>query len=170
MPLPLHRLATACLLTAGLLPGLAAAHEHQADDLRIAHPFATPTPPGAVSGGAYLDLEVTGDTSAVLVGARSPASAVVEIHTMEMRDGTMRMRPVPELEIPPEAPVRMRPGGGYHLMLIDLAGPLSEGDRFPLTLEFAERGEVEVEVWVQDAAAGGEAADAHHGHGGHGEP
>ncbi|XKE46065.1 copper chaperone PCu(A)C [Halomonas organivorans] len=162
MTRPLRRLATT-LLAAGLLPGLAAAHEQTTDDLRIAHPFATPTPPGAVSGGAYLDLEVTGDTPAVLVGAHSPASEVVEIHTMEMADGTMRMRPVPRLEIAPGAPIRMRPGGGYHLMLIELTGPLAEGDSFPLTLEFAERDEVEVEIWVQDAATGSQAADGHHG-------
>ncbi|UYG07251.1 copper chaperone PCu(A)C [Halomonas sp. M4R1S46] len=158
------RLAAACLLATGLLPSLAAAHEQQAEDLRIAHPFATPTPPGAMTGGAYLDIEVTGDRPAVLVGARSPASDVVEIHHMTMTDGTMRMRPVPELRITPDAPVRMRPGGGHHLMLIDLRGPLAEGDHFPLTLEFAERGEVEVEVWVQDATEGSAAADGHHGH------
>lgn len=158
------RLATAALLAAGLMSGLAQAHELRHDDLRIAHPFATPTPPGAMSAGAYVDLEVTGETPATLVGARSPASEVVEIHTMEMADGTMRMRPLPELTVAPDAPVRMRPGGGHHLMLIELAAPLREGERFPLTLEFAERGEVEVEVWVQEANEGSTAADGHHGH------
>nr|WP_255774887.1 copper chaperone PCu(A)C [Halomonas alkalisoli] len=52
----------------------------------------------------------------------------------------------------------MRPGGGYHLMLMDLVAPLREGDSFPLTLTFAERGEIDIHVRVQSAGDGG--ADA----------
>lgn len=164
MPRHFARLATTCLLTLGLLPALASAHEQRHNDLRIAHPFAMPTPPSAVNGAAYVDLEVTGDRPAVLVDAHSPASESVELHTMTMTDGTMRMRPVTDVRVEPGAPIRMRPGGGYHLMLINLAAPLVEGEPFPLTLEFAERGEVEVEVWVQSATEGSAAADSHHTH------
>lgn len=155
------------LIAAGLLAATffatpALAHEAQLDDVRIAHPFATPTPPGAPNGGAYLDISVEGKGSAVLVGARSKASDSVEIHTMSMNDGVMQMRPLEKLEITPDSPVRMRPGGGHHLMLMQLDQPLAEGDSFPLTLEFAQRGEIEVEVWVQGAKEGSEAADGHH--------
>ncbi|MDN6298277.1 MAG: copper chaperone PCu(A)C [Halomonas sp.] len=155
------------LLAAGLLAATvvttpALAHEAHLDDVRIAHPFATPTPPGAPNGGAYLDISVDGESPAVLIGASSPASESVEIHDMDMNDGVMQMRPVKQLEITPESPVRMRPGGGYHLMLMQLDQPLAEGDSFPLTLEFAKRGEIEVEVWIQDAEEGSKAADGHH--------
>ncbi|TFH87516.1 copper chaperone PCu(A)C [Billgrantia azerbaijanica] len=151
------------LLAVGLLlatPVLA--HDIQQDDLRIAHPFATPAPPSVPHGAAYLDISVTGDTPAVLVGASSPASESVEIHDMSMDEGVMRMRRVERLEVAPGTTQRMRPGGGYHLMLMNLVAPLNDGDRFPLTLEFAERGEVQVEVWVQSAEDGSEAAEGHH--------
>ncbi len=39
--------------------------------------------------------------------------------------------------------------GDIHLMLIDLKRPLSEGDRFRLTLRFQSAGERDVTVWVQ---------------------
>lgn len=153
------------LLASALLATLPAqAHESHLDDVRIAHPFATPAPPSVPHGAAYLDIGVEGDSPAVLVGASSPASESVEIHDMSMDDGVMRMRRVPQLEIEPGSTQRMRPGGGYHLMLMNLVAPLSEGDRFPLTLEFAERGEVQVEVWVESAQEGSEAADGHHEH------
>ncbi|WP_163557925.1 copper chaperone PCu(A)C [Halomonas sp. NO4] len=140
----------------------ALAHDTPLDDVRIAHPFATPAPPSVPHGAAYLDISVTGDTPAVLVGASTPASESVEIHDMTMDDGVMRMRRVERLEVAPGMTQRMRPGGGHHLMLLNLVAPLNEGDRFPLTLEFAERGEVQVEVWVQSAQEGSEAAEGHH--------
>lgn len=153
-------MATGLAATLFAMPALA--HEAQLDDVRIAHPFATPTPPGAPNGGAYLDISVDGKSPATLIRASSPASDSVEIHDMTMHDGVMQMRPVEQLDITSNDPVRMRPGGGYHLMLMQLTSPLAEGDSFPLTLEFAQRGEIAVEVWVQSATAGSEAADGHH--------
>lgn len=145
-----------------LLPAFALAHDVQFGDVRIAHPFATPTPPGAPNGAAYLDITVEGDSAATLVGTSSPVSRAVEMHDMAMDDGNMQMRKHDEIRIESGETLTMRPGGGYHLMLLGLEEALRVGDSFPLTLEFAERGEVEVEVWVQEANEGSEAADAHH--------
>ncbi|SDL18378.1 hypothetical protein SAMN05192555_10323 [Franzmannia pantelleriensis] len=156
-------LISALLLGGALLPSLASAHDFTLDDIRIAHPFATPTPPGAPNGAAYLDI-TAGDEPAELVGASSPISAVVEIHDMIMDDGNMQMRKLDAIDVEAGETVTMRPGGGYHLMLLGLEDTLVEGESFPLTLEFAEQGEIEVEVWVQEANEGGEAADGHHHH------
>lgn len=141
----------------------AQAHEVSADGLRIAHPFASPTPPGAPNGAAYLDISAD-DASLTLVGASSPVSDVVEIHTMSMEDGTMRMRRLEELAVPAGETIKMRPGDGVHLMLIGLQDKLEAGDKFPMTLEFAELDSLEVEVWVQEPAQGSAAADDHHHH------
>ncbi|MBD3896580.1 copper chaperone PCu(A)C [Halomonas sp. ML-15] len=156
-------LASALTLGVALLPSLASAHDVTLDDIRIAHPFATPTPPGAPNGAAYLDI-TAGDEPATLVGASSPISGVVELHDMIMDDGNMQMRKLDAIEIEAGETLTMRPGGGYHLMLLGLEETLVEGETFPLTLEFAEQGEVEIEVGVQEANAGGEAADGHHDH------
>lgn len=142
---------------------MAMAHELQTDAMRIAHPFATPSPPGATNGAAYMDITAFSDP-VTLIGASSPASKNVELHDMQMDGDMMQMRHVGELRIEAGETYTMRPGGGFHLMLIGLTKPLTEGDRFPLTLTFAEQGEMNIEVWVQSAQEGSEATDGHHHH------
>lgn len=147
-------------MSISMAPGVLA-HEVQTDALRIAHPFAIPTPPGATNGAAYVDITAFSD-SVTLIGASSPASTNVELHDMQMDGDMMQMRHVGELRVENGETYTMRPGGGFHLMLIGLTEPLKEGKRFPLTLTFAEQGDVDIEVWVQSAQGGSEAADGHH--------
>ena len=65
---------------------------------------------------------------------------------MEMTDGIMKMRPVPEgVEIPAGETVNLAPGG-YHLMLLELKKPITEGEMVPVTLEFEQAGAVDVEL------------------------
>ncbi|MGM0832517.1 MAG: copper chaperone PCu(A)C [Pseudomonadota bacterium] len=157
---------TRALWLTALLSGsvsFASAHDVRTDQLRIVHPFATPTPPGVVNGAAYLDI--TARTEPVtLVGAQSPVSDSVELHDMQMDGDMMTMRHVSAIEIAKDETLTMRPGGGYHLMLMGLHQPLVEGERFPITLEFAQQDDIEIEVWVQDAQQGSTDADHHHQH------
>lgn len=139
----------------------ALAHDVQTDQLRIAHPFATPTPPSVANGAAYLDITAHAE-AVTLVSAQTPVSESVELHDMQMDGDVMEMRQVSAIEIAEGETLTMRPGGGYHLMLMGLKQPLVEGDRFPITLEFAQQDDIEVEVWVQSAQEGSAAADSHH--------
>jgi copper(I)-binding protein len=144
-----------------LVSTMAMAHDVQTTAMRIAHPFATPTPPGATNGAAYVDITAFSDPI-TLIGASSPASASVELHKMQMDGDMMQMRHVNEIRIEAGDTTTMRPGGGFHLMLIGLIEPLKEGERLPLTLTFAEQGDLHVEAWVQSAREGSKAADGHH--------
>jgi copper(I)-binding protein len=144
----LSGLATAALLSV-LAP--ASAHDFRLGALRIDHPYATPTPPGAAHGAAYLRaIRNTGEHADRLVGARTPVARTVEIHrsVIDARS-VMRMRAIDGIDVPPKAEVRLRHGGEHHLMLIDLTQALKDGDRFPMTLRFEKAGEREVMVWVQ---------------------
>lgn len=155
---------SALLFSALLLPATALANDYPLDDVRVSHPFATPTPPGAPNGAVYLDISVRGDSEATLVDARTPASGSVELHDMRMDDGNMQMRKLDEVVIEPGETVSMRPGGGPHLMLLGLDEALREGESFPLELDFAKRGTLDVEVEIRQAEEGSETADAHHEH------
>lgn len=62
--------------------------------------------------------------------------------------GVMKMAPVASIEIPAGKVVKLEPGG-YHVMLLDLAKPLTTGQNFTLTLTFAGLGAVEVPVVVR---------------------
>ncbi|MHB0776751.1 copper chaperone PCu(A)C [Halomonas sp. WWR20] len=165
MPHVLPRVIAQCIAATLLLTIVASApqaHEPPLQDLRFARPFATPTPPGAPNGAAYVDITVTGETPARLIGASSPVASRVEVHDMQVKSGMMRMRHVERLEIASGEALKMRPGSGYHLMLLGLDHSLQEGEHFPLTLEFDQRGSIELEVWVRQANEGVSAAEGHH--------
>lgn len=134
-------------LLCSLLLSATAAADTAPSQLDIDNAIARPTPPSATNAGAYADISVSGD-AVTLISAHSPASNVVELHTMRMEDDTMVMRQVKQIEIAPDNPLTMRPGGGYHLMLIGLEAPLTEGQKLPITLEFNTREDIEVEFEV----------------------
>jgi periplasmic copper chaperone A len=123
--------------------------------------FAVPTVPGAPTGAVYLSLHNKAATTDRLVSAITPRAKRVEMHSMAMSGNVMRMREIEAIEIRPGTRVDMKPGSPFHLMLVDLAAPLRAGDRFPLTLEFAGSGKLEVTVAVQ---APKPAAGGHHHH------
>jgi periplasmic copper chaperone A len=74
------------------------------------------------------------------------------------------MRPVPGgLEIKAGQTVQLKPDG-FHLMLVALKQPLTQGERVKATLEFAKAGKVEVEYMVEGIGAQGPAAGMQHQH------
>jgi copper(I)-binding protein len=152
-------LAAAILLAA---PS-AFAHDYKAGDIEIGHPWTRATPPAARTGGGYLTLTNHGQTADRLVGGSSSVSSRVEVHTMEVTDGVMKMRELADgLALPPGETVKLEPGG-FHLMLIDLKAPISEGAKIPVTLRFEHAGTVDIEL---SAGALGAPAMEHGGHGG----
>jgi copper(I)-binding protein len=149
---PSRVLAAAVLLLSLVVANAVLAHDYQFKSLHIDHPFARATPPGATSGGVFLSIDNAGPAADTLVSAASPAAGAVQIHTMSMDNGVMRMREIPGLDIPAGGSVALKPGS-YHLMLLDLKHPLAPGDKVPLRLTFAHAGSIDVEVHVEDMAA-----------------
>ena len=139
------------------------AHGSSAGDIEIGHPFATPSLAGSASGAAYLaSLENSGNQADKLMRASTPMAASVELHTMSVDgQGVMRMRQIDAIELASKSTLKMRPGAGYHLMLVDLKQPLREGSTFPMTLEFQRGGKVEVNVVVQTPKPRSAPAEAH---------
>lgn len=149
--------SAAAMLVVLMLSSAAFAHGYSAGPIRIEHPWAAATSPGAPTGVAYMRIANTGRAPIRLIGATTPVAQRAEIHTMSMDGGIMRMRPVVGgLVIPPGGMVRLAPGG-LHLMLIGLRGPLLAEDLVPLTLHFEGGLNVNVELYVEQNAAG-------HGH------
>ena len=60
----------------------------------------------------------------------------------------MKMQQVASVAIPADGSVEFKPGS-FHVMLIDLTDPLVVGSTFPLTLNFAVAGAVQVMVEVR---------------------
>lgn len=153
-----------------LLPALASAQapppaqSHAAGSLTVSGAWARATPPNARTGAAYLTIANKGPTSDRLTAAASPAARAAELHTHAMEGGVARMRPVDAVEIAAGESAIFQPGG-LHVMLIDLAAPLREGQSLALTLNFEKAGAVTVEVPIRrtpPAAAPGHSSS--HGH------
>ena len=120
--------------------------------LTISNAWVRSPAPGQKVAGAYMELK--SDATASLVGVSSPAAARVELHSMALDAGVMKMRPVENIVLPPGTAVKLAPGG-LHIMLLDLKRPLKEGDKVPLTLYIRHAGattQVKVEATVRAGA------------------
>jgi copper(I)-binding protein len=83
-----------------------------------------------------------------LVKAMSDVAGTVELHTVEMENNVMKMRPVEFIEIPAKGSAELKPGG-FHVMLIGLKKELKPGETFNLTLMFEKAGEQQVQAMVR---------------------
>jgi len=118
---------------------------------------------GQSATGAFMEL--TGKSAVRLVSAESPAAKTVEVHSMRMEEGVMKMSPVKGVDVPAGKTVKLAPGG-YHVMMMGLEKPLSAGERVPLKLMFEladkKRETVELSVEVRDIR--GKPAEHSHRH------
>jgi copper(I)-binding protein len=120
------------------------------------------TAPQQKVASAYLQL--TSATDARLIEARSPVAGMVEVHETREENGMMKMRAVKSVALPAGKAVAFKPGG-YHFMMMDLKGPIKEGQSVPLTLVVegndGKRENVEVKAVVRPLTAHGGAHDGH---------
>ena len=120
-------------------------------DIQIEDAWARTSPRMQDAGAVYMTI-TGGDDADALVGAAvdSSVAMMAEVHESSMDDeGMMSMQEVPAIDIPSGGEVSLEPGG-FHVMLMQLAKPLEDGDEFTVTLEFENAGEVEVDVTVRD--------------------
>lgn len=130
-------------------------HEFKIGKIEIEKPYARATMPQQVSGAAFMTIENDGKVNDKLVKAESPVAKSVQIHLMEMTAGdVMKMREVNYIDLGADSKIKMHPGGGYHIMLVELKKPLTAGEEFPLTLYFEKAGKIEVAVKVKAATTG----------------
>ena len=116
--------------------------------IEVSEAWTRQTPPRARAGGAYARITNTGDESDTLIAASAPFAGRIEIHEMAVTDGVMTMRELEDgLPIPPGETVELRPGS-FHVMLLDMTEPPTEGGTVPLTLVFERAGGVTVDLPV----------------------
>ncbi len=99
----------------------------------IQEAWARPSHPGSTVGAAYMTLTSSKDAS--LVDVKADVSDSVEIHSMSMENGVMKMRMLDSLDLSAGKPYQLSPGG-FHLMLFDLKKPLRVGDSVNFVLSF----------------------------------
>lgn len=118
---------------------------------RVEGGWVRPPPPGAPVAAAYLTVTNPGRRADRLSGVASPDAERVEIHSMALEGGVMRMRAQAGADLPAGGALVLAPGG-LHLMLIAPRRPLKAGDAVPITLSFARAGAVRATLPVRAAA------------------
>jgi copper(I)-binding protein len=97
--------------------------------------WARATVQGQSGTGAFMTL--TAKEPLALVGVSTPVAGVAELHEMKMEGDVMKMRAIPQLELPAGKPVELKPGG-HHLMLMELKMPLKPDTQVPVTLRLRD--------------------------------
>lgn len=115
--------------------------------LQFDDPWSPLAPPGRTMAG-FVTINNPGDADIVLVDATSPQFGRVEIHTMTMDDGVMRMRRIEELVVANGKMVVLQPGG-RHLMLFEPEDQFVDGDTIDVELIDSEGGRHEVVLRVR---------------------
>lgn len=128
--------------------------------LKISGAWARST--GNTVGAVYFVIENSGEGDR-LVSAASDLTPMVQVHEVVTEGLTQRMQELKDgLAIPAGQTVELKPGG-YHIMLMDLAEPLAEGDEISIRLDFERAGTVELQVPVGAPSE----EDHDHGHDDH---
>ncbi len=106
------------------------------------------TPPGVDRSAGYLVLENPSDAPVRVAAAHCEGAARTMLHeTVRLPDGREQMRHVQGWDVPPHGKLVLAPGG-RHLMLMQLARPLREGDAITCTL-LTDRGKLTVRFAVR---------------------
>ena len=104
-------------------------------EIAITDSWVRENAPGQSVGAAYMTLNSPQDST--LVNVETPTAGSVEIHSMNMDKGVMKMRMLQELPLKAGKPEKLAPGG-FHLMLFDLKTPLKAGENAVFKLSFKD--------------------------------
>lgn len=111
-------------------------------------------PPVSDSTAAYLTLANPGNKAVRIVGVSADVAGSAMLHGMSMEGGRMKMFGMKSLDVPAHGKVSLTPGGS-HVMLMDLAHPLADGDAVNLTFRFADGSKQTIRLNVVDTRGGG---------------
>lgn len=157
------------VLTLALSPLLASAAEPATtqDTVKLTEAWVRTTNPGQAVGAAYMTLSSAQDVT--LTKVESDLTDSVEIHSMSMQNGVMKMRMLDSLPLTAGKPYKLAPGG-FHLMLFDLKKPLNVGEQVNFVLYFKSKNNTEfkqnIKVMVKSSAdeATNSSNHEHHNH------
>lgn len=106
------------------------------DSIEIKNQWVRASNDGQDVSAAYMTIVSNEDTS--LIAIDSDVADAIEIHSMSMENGVMKMRMLDTLDLIADKPTELSPGG-FHLMLFDLKKPLTAGKEAHFTLHFKNK-------------------------------
>ena len=127
----------------------------RAEGIEVHHPYAISTGVGGRTGAVFLAIHNHNGTDDALIDVRSDAARLVQLHQHVMTgDGIMSMVHVTDPVAVPADGELLLDRGGFHIMFMGLNMPFDDGALIPVTLVFAQAGEVQIEVPVDQSRFG----------------
>ena len=120
----------------------------QAQKILVKEAWIRGIPPSAKTTAAFMTIQNIGSVEMIIKSAASEIAEIVQIHTMEQVGEVMKMKELSELRIPANGQTSLAPKG-YHIMLIGLLRPISEGEVIPLSLNLSDGSIVNVDAVVR---------------------
>lgn len=132
----------------------------------IQNAWVRPTGAGQEVGAAYMTFISNQDIN--LVHIDSDVTKSVEIHSMSMKNGVMKMRMLETLPLTAGKPYKLEPGG-FHLMLFDLKKPLIKGAQVNFEFTFKNQKNIEFKQKIKATVKipsneTGDSSDTHEQH------
>lgn len=159
----IHQRLFAAITVAAIAATPISAAPSRVGAITVSGTWSRETAVGQAVGGGFMTIVNNGVREDRLVSGTSPVAAEVQLHTMAMDGGVMRMRQVTGgIAIPPRGTLELRPGS-FHIMFMGLKHQLRQGERFPVTLQFQRAGRVTVQFAVQPVGAAGPMDRGHAG-------
>ncbi len=121
-----------------------------AGGIQVEGAWGRPSPQTAENGAFYMTIKNTSSETDALIGAKSDACGMTEIHETSMdAQGVMRMQPVERIEIPAGGQVELDIGG-LHVMCMHKQVDFTPGAAITLTLVFERAGEHRVALEIRE--------------------
>ena len=127
-----------------------------AGEIEIENVWGRSSPMVAQNGAFYMIVTNNTGEDDELLAAKTDACGTVELHEMYMKENdVMGMRQVPggTIPVPAGETVELKVGG-LHVMCIDKQTAVEVGDKIPISLEFANAGEISVTAEIRESEMG----------------
>lgn len=136
-----------------LLPFSLVAEQTPAPAVEVSDVWSRATSKSAKAGAVFMTLTNTSDAAQALTKVTGDVAMMIELHTHIEKDGVMAMREVPQIAVPAQERVALKPGG-LHVMLMGLnTEGLTEGESFEITLHFETGAAKTITVPIKAAGA-----------------
>ena len=122
--------------------------------LEVQNVWGRSSPAAAQNGAFYMKLVNNSAEDDALLEVRTDACATAELHEMYMKENdVMGMRPVDggQIAVPAGETVELK-AGGMHVMCLGKTAAFARGDVYPITLVFANAGEMQVTAEIRESA------------------
>ena len=133
-------------------------------DISIHHTVIRAGFPGSKVTAGYLELTNNGASDDQLISVQLEGAGKSELHSMEVDNGVMKMRPLKDgITLPAGETVTLAPGG-LHLMFMQLDAMPKEGEARQLTLVFEKAGSISFSAPVKKIKMGHNHKKKHKSH------